>query len=80
MPNGVITGLTQQLLCLRKEICQQVENSLQIFFANAAETEEMRREQGGGMKDAVGPDLGLQPSQLLPGEEQVQGLFSTPCF
>lgn len=42
MPNGIITGLTQQLLFLRKKICQQVVNSPQDFFADAAETEETR--------------------------------------
>ena len=69
MPNGIIMGLTQQLLCLRKEICQQVENSQQVFFANAAEIEETWGQQGGGVKDAVGPALGCQLSQLQPAKE-----------
>lgn len=40
MLDGINTGLTQQLLFLRKEICQQVENSPQVFFAGEAETNE----------------------------------------
>lgn len=78
IPNGIIMGLTQQLLFPRKEICQQVENSPQVFFTDAAETEGTWGQQSGGVKDAVGP--GLQLSQLLPAEHQVQGLFSTPGF
>lgn len=69
MPNGIITGLAQQLLFLRKKICQQVVNSPQVFFADAAETEEMWGQLGRGVKDAVGPALGLQLSQLPPAEE-----------
>lgn len=64
MPNGIITGLTQQLRFLRKEICQQVENSLQVFFADAAETEETWGQRGGGGKDVVGPAMGLQLSKF----------------
>lgn len=63
IPNGIITGLNQQLLFLRKEICQQVENSLQVFFADTTEM-EMWGQQGGGGKDAVGPALGLQLSKF----------------
>lgn len=68
MLKGIIMGLTQQLLFLRKQICQQVENSPQVFFADAAET-EMWGQHGRGVKDAVEPALGLQLSQLLPAEE-----------
>lgn len=69
MLDGSVTGLTRQLLFLRKEICQQVKNSPQVLLTDAAETEEMWGEQGWGMKDAVGPALGLQLSQFLPAEE-----------
>lgn len=42
-----------------------IENSPQVFFAGAAETEEVRGQWSGSVKDAVGRTLGLQQNQLL---------------